>query len=235
MAVAAGLALALAANIRIASEGAIFGSFEARPPGIPSWRRRHCAAGQPLRRGLRHGDGVHRGAGGRKLRPAVGLVSRGVPHEALMDQAFAVAQSILRNDQEALRSAKTTVLEMIGRGLDDQLRIGAVSGYSRMASGKAMGQRLRQFYEKTDPLKGASSPAGAVDRFRGRGWGRPRRNHRAWDRPRLCLGHGDRLRDALAVRATPSSRPCRPGGVLADPGRSPRARAPRDPDSKRPG
>lgn len=90
-----------------------------------------------------------------------------------MDQAFAVAQSILRNDQEALRSAKATVLEMIGRDLDDQLRIGAISGYSRMALGKAMGQRLRQFYEKTDPVRGDVQSSRSGGSLSGKGMGPP--------------------------------------------------------------
>ncbi|MEW5709348.1 MAG: enoyl-CoA hydratase/isomerase family protein [Pseudomonadota bacterium] len=149
-AIAAGFELALAADIRIASERAVFGSFEAR-------------------RGFHHGDGgIPRlvnicGVGfamemvltaepvdaERALR--AGLVSRVVPHEALMDQALAVAEHILRNDQEAVRSAKATVLEMIGRGLDDQLRIEAINGYSRMALGNEVRRRLQQFYEKSDP------------------------------------------------------------------------------------
>ncbi len=163
-AIAAGLELALAADIRIASERAVFGSFEAR-------------------RGFHHGDGgIPRlvnicGVGfamemvltaepldaERALR--AGLVSRVVPHEALKDQAQAVADSILRNDQEAVRSAKATVLEMIGRGLDDQLRIEAMNGYRQMVSGKEVLERLRLFYEKKDPGR-VGHCAGTTDRLR---------------------------------------------------------------------
>ena len=47
-----------------------------------------------------------------------------------MDEAELVARQILRNSQRAVRSAKETILDVIGRPLDDQLRIEALNGYS---------------------------------------------------------------------------------------------------------
>jgi enoyl-CoA hydratase/carnithine racemase len=149
-ALAAGFELALASDIRIASASALFGSFEAR-------------------RGFHHGDGgIPRlisicGLGiamelvllaepidaGKAL--SINLVSKVVTPERLMEEAEAVAKILLRNDQAAIRSAKKTVLDMIGRPLDDQLRIEAMNGYSRMASGKDVPRRLEQFYRKTSP------------------------------------------------------------------------------------
>lgn len=148
-ALAGGLETALACDIRIASERAMFGSFEAR-------------------RGYHHGDGgIVRlvnvcGAGvalemlltaepidaERALR--CNLVSRVVPHERLMEEAERTAQVILRNSQVAVRSAKETILDVIGRPLDDQLRIEALNAYACADPEETMA-RLRQFYDKTDP------------------------------------------------------------------------------------
>src|SRR4051812_49888621 len=47
------------------------------------------------------------------------LVSRVVPHDELLATAEQVAQSILRNSQAAVRSAKETILDVIGRPLDE--------------------------------------------------------------------------------------------------------------------
>jgi enoyl-CoA hydratase/carnithine racemase len=143
-----GLELALACDIRIASERARFGSFE-------------------VRRGYHHGDGgIVRlvntcGAGvalemlltgepvdaERALR--LNLVSRVVPHGKLMEETEKVAATILRNDPWAIRSAKETILDVIGRPLDDQLRIECLNGYSG-AGNPTVKSRLEEFYRKTD-------------------------------------------------------------------------------------
>ena len=60
-----------------------------------------------------------------------------------------VAQQILRNDQVAVRSAKETILDMIGRDLDDRLKVEAMNGYS-VASRPSVPERLKRFYDKTD-------------------------------------------------------------------------------------
>jgi enoyl-CoA hydratase/carnithine racemase len=147
-ALAGGLETALACDIRIASERARFGSFEAR-------------------RGYHHGDGgIVRlvnvcGAGvalemlltaepidaERALR--CNLVSRVVAHERLMAEAERTARQILRNSQRAVRSAKETILDVIGRPLDDQLRIEALNGYTSPDPGETR-ELLERFYAKTD-------------------------------------------------------------------------------------
>jgi enoyl-CoA hydratase/carnithine racemase len=147
-ALAGGLETALACDIRIASERAIFGSFE-------------------VRRGYHHGDGgIVRlvdvcGAGvalemlltgepidaSRALQ--CNLVSRVVPHERLMEEAETCALQILRNSQTAVRSAKETILDVIGRPLDDQLRIEALNGYA-CADPDETRALLQRFYDKTD-------------------------------------------------------------------------------------
>ncbi len=147
-ALAGGLETALACDIRIASERAVFGSFE-------------------VRRGFHHGDGgIVRlvnvcGAGvalellltgepidaERALR--CNLVSRVVPHERLLDEATETARQILRNSQTAVRSAKETILDVIGRPLDDQLRIEALNAYA-CADPDETQALLERFYDKTD-------------------------------------------------------------------------------------
>ena len=47
-----------------------------------------------------------------------------------MEEAELTARQILRNSQVAVRSAKETILDVIGRPLDDQLRIEALNAYS---------------------------------------------------------------------------------------------------------
>ncbi len=148
-ALAGGFELAMAADIRIASERAQFGSFEAR-------------------RGFHHGDGgIARlvnfcgvAVAMEMLLTAepidaqraqqINLVSKVVPHEDLMQAARQTALSILRNDQASVRSAKQVILDMIGRGLDDQLYRECIAAYTLMADNPAVPERLKNFYDKTD-------------------------------------------------------------------------------------
>jgi enoyl-CoA hydratase/carnithine racemase len=147
-ALAAGFELALACDIRIASEAARFGSFETR-------------------RGFHHMDG-----GIARLVNIVGtglalemvltaepidawraehyhLVSRVVPADQLLTEAETVARQILRNSQHAVRSAKETILDMMGRSLDDQLRVEALNGYAAVIENESAA-RLEGFYRRTD-------------------------------------------------------------------------------------
>lgn len=148
-ALAGGFETALACDIRIASERAQFGSFEAR-------------------RGFHHGDGgIVRlvntcgvGVAMQMLMTAepidahqalqCNLVARVVPHDELLAAAEETVASILRNDQFAIESAKETILEVIGRPIDDQLAVEAVNCYAGMAN-PAIPRRLADFYDKSDP------------------------------------------------------------------------------------
>src|SRR4029450_1506470 len=116
-ALAGGLETAMACDIRIASERAMFGSVEAR-------------------RGYHHGDGgIVRlvnacgvGVASHMLLTAEPvdahqalqwhMVTKVVPHERLLGEAETVARQILRNSQRAVRSAKETIHEVIGNDLD---------------------------------------------------------------------------------------------------------------------
>jgi enoyl-CoA hydratase/carnithine racemase len=147
-ALAGGLETALACDIRIASDRAMFGSFEAR-------------------RGYHHGDGgivrlVNACGAGTALAMLLtaepidaetalrtNLVWRVVPHDRLMEEAELVAQQILRNSQNAVRSAKETILDVIGRPLDDQLKIEALNGYMSPDREETLAL-LKRFYDKSD-------------------------------------------------------------------------------------
>jgi enoyl-CoA hydratase/carnithine racemase len=147
-ALAGGLETALACDIRIASERAMFGSFEAR-------------------RGYHHGDGgivrlVNTCGVGVAMQMLLtaepidaeqalhcNLVAKVVPHDDLMAEADAVARQILRNSQRAVRSAKQTILDVIGQPLDFQLRTEAWNAYTSFDREETMAL-LERFYSKTD-------------------------------------------------------------------------------------
>jgi enoyl-CoA hydratase/carnithine racemase len=147
-ALAGGLELALACDLRVASERAMFGSFEAR-------------------RGFHHGDGgitrlVNTCGVGVAMQMVLtaepidaqralqcNMVAKVVPHEQLMEAAELLAQQILRNSQRAVRSAKETILDVVGKPLDDQLRIEGWNSYTCVDKNEARAL-LSRFFDKTD-------------------------------------------------------------------------------------
>ncbi len=66
-----------------------------------------------------------------------------------MEEAEEMAARILRNDTWAIRSAKETILNVIGRPLDDQLMYETFTGYSG-ASNSTVKDLLHDFAAKTD-------------------------------------------------------------------------------------
>jgi enoyl-CoA hydratase len=154
-AIGGGFELALACDIRIASVKARFGVFE-------------------VRHGLHQGDGgivrlvAIAGVGtaldltltGREVSAEeahrLGLVNQVVPHEELLPTAENWARMILANGQQAIRSAKETILEVIGRPLDDALRLEAVNGYSSVGDFREVAERLRKFHGTSNTPSGHS-------------------------------------------------------------------------------
>jgi len=146
-AVGGGFELALACDIRIASERAKFGVFE-------------------VRFGLHQGDGglvrlvAVAGVGtaldltltGREVGAEeayrLHLVHKVVPHENLMAAAEEYAAMILKNGQQAIRSAKETILDIIGRPLDDALHLETINGYSSGGDFRETKERLAKFFAK---------------------------------------------------------------------------------------
>ena len=146
-AIGGGFELALACDIRVASEKAKFGVFE-------------------VRHGLHQGDGgivrlvAIAGIGtaldltltGREVSAdeayRLGLVNKVVSHESLLEAAEDYARMILKNSQQAIRSAKETIQEVIGRTLDDALRIETINGYSSVGDFSDVRERLAKFFRK---------------------------------------------------------------------------------------
>lgn len=146
-AIGGGFELALACDIRVASEKAVFGVFE-------------------VKQGLHQGDGgivrlvAIAGIGtaldltltGREVPAAeayrLGLVNAVVSHERLLEAAEEYARMILQNSQQAIRSAKETIQEVIGRTLDDALRMEAINGYSSVGDFREVRERLAKFFKK---------------------------------------------------------------------------------------
>jgi enoyl-CoA hydratase len=146
-AIGGGFELALACDIRIASEKAKFGVFE-------------------VRYGLHQGDGgivrlvaiaglaiaLELSLTGREV-PAeeayrLQLVNKIVPHEKLMATAEQYATMIISNSQQAIRSAKETILDVVGRTLADALRLETINAYSSLGDFSEARERLAQFYAK---------------------------------------------------------------------------------------
>jgi enoyl-CoA hydratase/carnithine racemase len=128
-ALGAGLELALACDIRVASDKAMFGAplvglgFHHGDGGIS---RLVDACGIAVALDLElSGEPIN------ALRALqVNLVTRVVAHDDLMSSACALADRIVGHKQSAVRSAKETVLDVIGRPLDEQLEREALSAYS---------------------------------------------------------------------------------------------------------
>jgi enoyl-CoA hydratase/carnithine racemase len=125
----AGLELALACDIRIASDKAMFGTplvglgFHHGDGGIS---RLVDACGIAVALDLElSGEPIdaHRAM-------QVNLVTRVVAHDELMGCADALADRIVGYEQSAVRSAKETVLDVVGRPLDEQLEREALSAYA---------------------------------------------------------------------------------------------------------
>jgi enoyl-CoA hydratase/carnithine racemase len=82
-----------------------------------------------------------------------------VPHDELPDAAELIARQILRNSQRAVRSAKQTILDTVGKPLDEQLRNEAWNAYSAADPEETLAL-LGRFYEKTDAGRAGTHETG---------------------------------------------------------------------------
>ena len=146
-AVGGGFELALACDIRLASEKAKFGVFEVRfglHQGDGGLVRLLAIAGMATALDLT--------LTGREVDAAeafrLGLVNQVVPHDDLLTTAEAYARMILKNSQPAIRSAKETIFDILGRPLDDALRLETINGYSSPGDFKETQERLAEFFAK---------------------------------------------------------------------------------------
>lgn len=141
-----GFELALACDLRIVSERARFGIFEVRHglhPGDGGLVRLVAIAGTATALDLvLTGREVDAEEAFR-----LGLVNRVVPHEELLESAEETARLILRNSQSAIRSAKETIHGILGRTLDDALRLEHLNGYTCTPPGE-IAARLEVFFGK---------------------------------------------------------------------------------------
>ncbi len=144
-----GLELAMACDIRIASERAQFGSFELR-------RGMHPADGGIVRLVNVCGVGIalEMELTGEPIDAqralACNMVSKVVPHDELMAAAEDMAARILRNDRRAVESAKETIFEVIGRTLDEQLKVECLFGYALCGGNPELVKRSEEFLAKQD-------------------------------------------------------------------------------------
>jgi enoyl-CoA hydratase/carnithine racemase len=140
-----GIELALACDIRIASERASFGFYHMR-------RGMHFADGGIVRLINTCGVGIAMELElmgepiDAQRAQEVHLVNRVVAHDQVMTTAEEIASKILRNPRAAVESAKETILEVVGRPLDDQLRLECLYGYSTMGNPE-IDERRREFLE----------------------------------------------------------------------------------------
>jgi enoyl-CoA hydratase len=73
-----------------------------------------------------------------------------------MATAEDIAAKILRNPRAAVESAKQTILEVVGRPLDDQLRLECLYGYSTMGNPEIV-ERKQEFIERRDDDRATTS------------------------------------------------------------------------------
>lgn len=152
-----GIELIMACDLRIASDRAKFGTFEVRRGMHPADGGivrlvNSCGVGFAMEL-LLTGEPV---TADRAF--AANMVNKVVPADDLIDEVERVVQTILRCDQAAIRSAKETVLEIVGRPLHDQLRVEAMWGYALCASNPAVMGRSQQFFERADEGRAGTSP-----------------------------------------------------------------------------
>ena len=60
----------------------------------------------------------------------LGLVNRVAPNDQLMATVEELANQIMKNSQQAMRSTKEAILDIVGRTIDDAQRVETLNAYS---------------------------------------------------------------------------------------------------------
>ncbi|MEK6277078.1 MAG: enoyl-CoA hydratase-related protein [Actinomycetota bacterium] len=149
-AVAAGLENALLADIRIASENAVFGALE---------RRWNIVAGDGMTVRLPLAVGYARAAEmiitgrpvGAEEALRIGLVNEVVPEGKALERALELAQEIAALPQGAIRTDKETMVRNVGRTLEEQLRQEAEATLSMFMRRDSHSIGARAFKEGREP------------------------------------------------------------------------------------
>ncbi len=146
---AGGLELALACDLRIASENATFGLPEVRWGLIPG-----AGGTQRLPRAVPLAVALELLLTGQPIDASqalqAGLVSRVVPRERLLEDALALAAQIARNAPLAVQAARAAALGGLALRLDEGLRLEQAYAEPLRAS-EDVQEGLRAFAEKRDP------------------------------------------------------------------------------------
>ena len=146
---AGGLELALACDIRIASENATFGLPEVRWGLMPG-----AGGSQRLPRAISLGAAMEMLLTGESIdasaAAACGLVNRVVPQEKLLDAAFAVARSIVRAAPLSVAAVRAAAYGGLEMSLEDGLELEQARAEPLRQSADVQ-EGLKAFTEKRDP------------------------------------------------------------------------------------
>ncbi len=150
--IGAGMMLALACDIRIASESAEFGIPEAKNLGVPAgggvaWRLPRTIALGPALEILLTGDRI-----GAQQALQWGLVNQVVPQGELMDAAMKLAERVAANPPLATRATKELVYRALDLPLSQAVRLKDALASSRICNDTEDAREARHaFAEKRKP------------------------------------------------------------------------------------
>ncbi len=146
---AGGLELALACDIRIAADDAVFGCPEVK------WNLLHGfgALRLPAIVGLSNAMSMLLTGEQIDAREAyrIGLVSEVVPRKELFERARSTAELVLRNGDEAVMMTKELALQSLGCSLEEGMRLYREM-YRRVAASDEQQERLGAFGQRNDPV-----------------------------------------------------------------------------------
>src|SRR3954453_16726487 len=147
---AAGLETALLADIRIASENAVFGALE---------RRWNIVSGDGMTVRLPLAGGYGRGVAriltarpvGAEEALRIGLANEVVPEGNALERALELAHQMAELPQGAMRSDKETMVRNVGRTYEEQLRQEAELAWSMFQRKDSMRDGAKAFRERRKP------------------------------------------------------------------------------------